>query len=283
MRQFAEVGSKSLPLVIASGLALGAVMALHTRSTLVTFGATSIIPTVQALAFIVEIGPLVTALLVAGRVGSGIGAVLANMRTTEQIDSIESLSIDSFKFLVVPRVIACTLSLPLLTLFMDFSGLLGGFLSEFAVSGLSPQLYIFRAFSAFEWSNFWPSTLKTCVFGFTIPSREPVELSELLTRGTDLLNHAQGMLQDVGGRLGGTLDTVTSTVSNVNDLVVGLKQGRGAAGMLLRDEALAKQVRHTVVGASSSVDDILAGLKAGRGPAGLLLQDEAVAAQIREA
>ncbi len=117
----------------------------------------------------------------------------------------------------------------------------------------------------------------------TIPSREPVELSELLTRGTDLLNHAQGMLQDVGGRLGGTLDTVTSTVSNVNDLVVGLKQSRGAAGMLLRDEALAKQVRHTVVGASSSVDDILAGLKAGRGPAGLLLQDEAVAAQIREA
>jgi phospholipid/cholesterol/gamma-HCH transport system permease protein len=168
MRQFAEVGSKSLPLVIASGLALGAVMALHTRSTLVTFGATSIIPTVQALAFIVEIGPLVTALLVAGRVGSGIGAVLANMRTTEQIDSIESLSIDSFKFLVVPRVIACTLALPLLTLFMDFSGLLGGFLSEFAVSGLSPRLYIFRAFSAFEWSNFWPSTLKTCVFGFTI-------------------------------------------------------------------------------------------------------------------
>jgi phospholipid/cholesterol/gamma-HCH transport system permease protein len=168
IRQLSEVGSKSLPLVIASGFALGAVMTLHTRSTLVTFGATSLIPTVQAFAFLLEIGPLVTGLLVAGRVGSGIGAVLANMRATEQIDGIESLSIDSFKFLVVPRIVACTLALPILTLFMDFSGLLGGFFSEFAASRLSLQLYIFRAFSEFQWSNFWPPTLKTCVFGFTI-------------------------------------------------------------------------------------------------------------------
>jgi len=171
VRQLAEVGSKSLTLVIASviasGFALGAVMALHTRSTLVTFGATAVIPTVQALAFILEIGPLVTGLLVAARVGSGIGAVLANMRATEQIDGIESLSIDSFKFLVVPRIVACTLALSILTLFMDFSGLLGGLFSEYATSRLSPQLYFFRAFSAFDWSNFWSPTFKTCVFGFT--------------------------------------------------------------------------------------------------------------------
>jgi len=166
--QIAEVGSQSLPLVIASGLALGAVMTLHTRSTLVMFGATSIIPTVQAFAFFLEIGPLVTALLVAGRVGSGIGAVLADMRATEQIDGMEALSIDSFKFLVVPRIIACTLALPILTLFMDFSGLLGGFLSEYATSRLSLQLYLFRAFSDFQWTNFWPPTFKTCVFGFAI-------------------------------------------------------------------------------------------------------------------
>jgi phospholipid/cholesterol/gamma-HCH transport system permease protein len=168
VRQLSEIGSKSLPLVIASGFALGAVMSLHTRSTLVMFGATAIIPGVQALAFFLEIGPLVTGLLVAGRVGSGIGAVLADMRATEQIDGLESLSIDSFKFLVVPRIIACTLALPLLTLFMDFSGLTGGFLSEFATSRLSLQLYIFRAFSNFQWANFWPPTVKTCVFGFII-------------------------------------------------------------------------------------------------------------------
>src|SRR5882672_932466 len=167
-RQLAEVGSKSLPLVIASGFALGAVLTLHTRSTLITFGASSIIPTVQALAFFLEIGPLVTALLVAGRVGSGIGAVLANMRAAEQIDAIESLSIDSFKFLVVPRVVACVIALPILTVFMDFSGLLGGFFSEYAASRISPQLYLVRAFAEMAWSNFIPPTLKTAVFGFII-------------------------------------------------------------------------------------------------------------------
>jgi phospholipid/cholesterol/gamma-HCH transport system permease protein len=168
VRQLAEAGSKSLPLVIASGFALGTVMTLHTRSTLVMFGAGAMIPTVQSLAFFVEIGPLVAGLLLAGRVGSGIGAVLANMRATEQIDSIESLSIDSFKFLVVPRVVACVIALPLLTLFMDFSGLLGGFLSEFASSRISFHLYIARAFQDLEWSNFIPPTLKTAVFGFII-------------------------------------------------------------------------------------------------------------------
>ena len=167
-RQVAEVGAKSLPLVLGSGFALGTVMTLHTRSTLVTFGAGSMIPTVQALAFFVEIGPLVAALLVAGRVGSGIGAVLANMRATEQIDGIESLSIDAFKFLVVPRVVACVVALPLLTVFMDFSGLLGGFMSEFFSSKISFHLYITRAFADFDWLNFIPPTIKTTVFGFII-------------------------------------------------------------------------------------------------------------------
>ncbi|PWU11149.1 MAG: ABC transporter permease [Terriglobia bacterium] len=166
--QLGEIGANTLPLVIASGFALGAVMTLHTHSMLVMFGASAISPAVQALAFFLEIGPLVTGLLVAGRAGSGIGAVLADMRATEQIDGMESLSLDSFKFLVVPRIIACTLALPLLTLFLDFSGLAGGFLSEYATSRVSLPLYIYRAFSNFQWANFWPPTLKTCVFGFTI-------------------------------------------------------------------------------------------------------------------
>ena len=116
----------------------------------------------------------------------------------------------------------------------------------------------------------------------TIPSQEPIELSEVVTRGAALLNDAQTMLNQVGGKLGGTLDTVNSTVANVNDIVVGLKHGRGAAGMLLRDEALANQIRKTLNNTTSGVDEILADLKAGRGPAGMLLRDEAVAAQIRE-
>jgi phospholipid/cholesterol/gamma-HCH transport system permease protein len=149
-------------------LALGVVMTLHTRSTLVEFGATALIPRVQSLSFFVEIGPLVAALLVAGRVGAGIGAVIANLRVTEQIDAIEVLSVDSFKYLVVPRVIACVIVLPLLTVIMDAFGLLGGFLSEYAVSHLSLQLFLERAFQGVELSNFVPPTLKTAVFGFII-------------------------------------------------------------------------------------------------------------------
>lgn len=166
--QVEDMGVRSLPLVSSSGLALGVVMTLHTRSTLVAFGATALIPRVQCLSFFVEIGPLVAALLVAGRVGAGIGAVIANLRVTEQIDAIEVLSVDSFKFLVVPRVIACVLVLPLLVVLMDACGLVGGFLSENAVSHLSVQLFIEWAFKGVELSNFVPPTLKTAVFGFII-------------------------------------------------------------------------------------------------------------------
>ncbi|WP_245632317.1 ABC transporter permease [Edaphobacter aggregans] len=92
------------------------------------------------------------------------------MRASGQIDAIESLSIDSSKFLVVPRVLACVIALPLLTLFMDFAGLLGGFLSEVLSSHISPELYINRAFDNLQWSNFIAPTLKTAVFGFIIGS-----------------------------------------------------------------------------------------------------------------
>jgi phospholipid/cholesterol/gamma-HCH transport system permease protein len=169
-RHLAEIGTKSLALIVVSGFALGAVMTLHTRTTLVTFGATAMIPAVQAVSFFVEIGPLVAGLLLAGRVGSGIGAVLANMRASEQIDAIESLSIDSFKFLVVPRVLACVIALPILTLFMDFAGLFGGLLSEEVASRIAPALYLSRAFDYLQWSNFLAPTLKTTVFGFIIGS-----------------------------------------------------------------------------------------------------------------
>ena len=92
------------------------------------------------------------------------------MRASEQIDAVESLSIDSFKLLVVPRVLACVIALPLLTLFMDFSGLLGGFLSEGLTSHMAPGFYFSRAFDHLQWSNFIAPTLKTTVFGFIIGS-----------------------------------------------------------------------------------------------------------------
>ncbi len=115
----------------------------------------------------------------------------------------------------------------------------------------------------------------------TIPGEEPTEIADLLERGNTLLTDADGMLREVGGRLNGALGTVTATVSNVNDVVVGLKEGRGTAGMLLRDDALAGQIRESVTTVTSDVQDIVSGVKAGRGPAGMLLRDEAVADRIR--
>jgi phospholipid/cholesterol/gamma-HCH transport system permease protein len=166
--QLEQAGWQSLPLVTVSGLAIGVVLTLHTRGSLIQFGAQALIPAVQSLAVFNEIGPLLAALLVAGRVGAGFGAELANMRATEQIDAIEALSIDSFKFLVIPRIIACIVVLPVLTLFMDVCGLVGGFLVENQISHLSLTLFLYRSFSKIQWAGVIPPTLKTAVFGFLI-------------------------------------------------------------------------------------------------------------------
>lgn len=168
VNQVEEIGWRSLPLILAAGLALGIVLSMHTRSTLIRFGAEAMIPGLQSASFFNELGPLVTGLLVAGRVGAGIGAAITNMRVTEQIDAIESLSVDSFKLLVVTRIIACILILPMLTVFMDLASLTGGFLGERFASHISLQLYLDRAFKTVEWANFIPPTLKTSVFGFVI-------------------------------------------------------------------------------------------------------------------
>ena len=167
-QQLGEIGYRSLPLVLSSGFAVGLVLTLHTRSTLIRFGAESMIPTVQSLSFFNEIGPLVAALLVAGRVGASIGAELAGMRVNEEIDAIEVLSVDSFKLLVIPRIIACILALPILTVFMDVAGIAGGFIAERSASHISLHLYLNRAFSLVRWATFIPPTLKTSVFGFII-------------------------------------------------------------------------------------------------------------------
>jgi phospholipid/cholesterol/gamma-HCH transport system permease protein len=168
LAQVEAIGWQSLPLISAAGLALGVVMTLHTRSTLASLGAEAWAPALQSASFFNELGPLVTGLLVAGRAGAGIGAELANMRVTEQIDAIEVMSIDSFRFLVVTRILACILVLPLLTVFMDFTGLLGGFASEHFISHMSFQFYVDSAFSSVGWANFIPPTLKTCFFGLII-------------------------------------------------------------------------------------------------------------------
>ena len=168
LQQIEVTGWKSLPLVLSAGFALGIVLTLHTRTTLIRFGAEGLLPAVQALAFFNDIGPLLAGLLVAGRVGAGIGAELANMRATEQIDAIEVLSIDAFKLLVIPRIIACAVALPILTVLMDAAGLAGGYLAEGVTSHLSAALFLSRAFVNVTWASFIPPTLKTAIFGAII-------------------------------------------------------------------------------------------------------------------
>ncbi len=169
-RQVFEFGWRSLPLIAAAGFAVGAVMSMHTRSSLERFGAEAMIPAGLALALFKETGPLVTGLLFAGRVGAGIGAELGAMRVTEQIDALETLAVDSFKYLVTTRVAACVLVMPLLTTIMNFAGIVGGYLAETAVSGMSFTLYWERAWSIVDFTDYLPATLKTCVFGFIIGS-----------------------------------------------------------------------------------------------------------------
>jgi phospholipid/cholesterol/gamma-HCH transport system permease protein len=170
LRQLYEIGWRSVPLISASGFAVGTVLSLHTRASLERFGAEAMIPAGLAIALVKETGPLTAGLLLAGRVGAGIGAELGGMKVTEQIDALESLAVDSFKFLVVTRVVACILAFPLLTTIMNFSGILGGYVAERFVSGMSFMLYYNRAFSVIDYIDYIPPTLKTSIFGFIIAS-----------------------------------------------------------------------------------------------------------------
>jgi phospholipid/cholesterol/gamma-HCH transport system permease protein len=168
LRQIYELGFRSAPLIGVSGLAVGVVLSMHTRASLERFGAESLIPSGLAIALVRETGPLTAALLLSGRIGAGIGAELGAMRVTEQIDALEASAVDAFRYLVVTRVIACIIALPLLTTLMNFAGMLGGFLAETAVTGMSMQLYFHRAFSLIDFADYVPATLKTMVFGFII-------------------------------------------------------------------------------------------------------------------
>ncbi|MBI3264378.1 MAG: ABC transporter permease [Acidobacteria bacterium] len=167
-RQVFEIGWRSIPLIVASGFAIGVVLSLHTRASLERFGAEAMIPAGLAIALVRETGPLTAGLLLSGRVGAGIGAELGAMKVTEQIDALEATAVDSFKFLAVTRILACMIALPLLTTVMDFSGIVGGYVAETAVTGISFWLYFDRAFSHLQFSDFIPATLKTIVFGFII-------------------------------------------------------------------------------------------------------------------
>ena len=126
LRQLFELGVRSVPLIAVAGSAVGVVLSMHTRASLECFGAEALIPAALALALVKETGPLTAGLLLSGRIGAGIGAELGAMKAGEQIDALEATAVDSFKYLVVTRMVACVIALPILTTVMNFSGILGG-------------------------------------------------------------------------------------------------------------------------------------------------------------
>jgi phospholipid/cholesterol/gamma-HCH transport system permease protein len=189
VRQLHELGVRSAPLIAISGLAVGVVLSMHTRASLERFGAESMIPAGLAIALVRETGPLTAALLLAGRIGAGIGAELGAMRVTEQIDALEASAVDSFHYLVVTRTLACIIALPILTTIMNFSGMLGGFLAEQASSGMSVRLYFDRAFSLIDVTDYVPATVKTMVFGFIIAVTSSY-LGFTTTQGTEGVGRA---------------------------------------------------------------------------------------------
>ena len=167
-RQLDEIGSKSIPLVVLAGSAIGVVLALETRYSLVRFGAKALLPTTIVFAVVTEMSPIITGLVVAGRVGAGIGAELAAMKVTEQIDAIEVSAVNPHKFLAVTRILACIVAMPLLTLSASFFGILCGWLAATLMEPVSLAKFMDVGFKGANFKDVLPPTFKTCVYGWII-------------------------------------------------------------------------------------------------------------------
>lgn len=168
LKQCYNMGNRSLFLVVVTGFILGLVFTLQSRPTLMQFGAQSWIPSMVSLSIVREIGPVIIALICAGRIGSGIGAELGSMKVTEQIDAMEVSGTNPFKFLVVTRILAVTLMLPLLVILGDAVALLGSAMVENLKGGVTYMFYFKQVFDALEFSDVLPATIKTLFFGFAI-------------------------------------------------------------------------------------------------------------------
>ena len=168
IRQCYVIGYKSLPLVAITGFIMGLVLTLQSRPTLADFGAESWLPGMVALSLIREIAPVVTALICAGKISSGIGAELGSMKVTEQIDAMEVSAINPYKYLVVTRIMAATLMVPLLVVFADGIGILGGLVGVNIHSDVNMVRYFTQVLESLDFIDIVPATIKTFFFGFFI-------------------------------------------------------------------------------------------------------------------
>lgn len=168
LRQCFFLGYKSLGLVMTTGFIIGLVITIQSRPTLVKFGAEAWLPGMISVSLVREIVPVITALICAGKIGSGIGAELGSMKVTEQIDAMDVSGTNPFKFLVVTRVFATTLMVPLLVVFADAVALCGGYLGVNIRGSASWNLYWGQVFDALSFGDIVPSIAKTFFFGFAI-------------------------------------------------------------------------------------------------------------------
>jgi phospholipid/cholesterol/gamma-HCH transport system permease protein len=168
LRQAYVTGYKSIGIISLTGFILGFVLTLQSQPTMKQFGAISFIPGMVSVSVIREIGPVIVALICAGKISSSIGAELGSMNVTEQIDAMTVSGANPVQYLVVTRMLACILMIPLLTIFADVIALIGGFVATRLDTQMSPWLYFNKSTSALDFADFIPSFIKTILFGFAI-------------------------------------------------------------------------------------------------------------------
>ena len=168
LQQMDIIGVGSILIIMLTGFFTGGVLALQSSKSLKAFGAVNLTGQLVSLSLIKELGPVLTALMMAGRVGSGIASELGSMVVTEQIDAMRALGTDPTKKLVTPRVIACTTMVPLLTVVADVFGLVGGWITSFYTLRLNTSLYWSTAMRSIDYNNVLEGLTKPVVFGFII-------------------------------------------------------------------------------------------------------------------
>lgn len=162
------IGYKSLPLVSITGFIMGLVLTIQSRPTLIKFGAESWLPSMVGLSLVREIAPVITALICAGKIASGIGAELGSMKVTEQIDAMEVSAINPYKYLVVTRIMAATIMIPILVIFADFIGIFGGYIGYNIHENINIYRYFSDVLESLDFLDIIPATIKTFFFGFSI-------------------------------------------------------------------------------------------------------------------
>lgn len=168
LRQCYQIGYKSLPLISITGAIMGLVLTIQSRPVLVDFGAVTMLPGMVAVSLIREMGPVITALICAGKIGSGMGAELGSMKVTEQIEAMEVSSTNPMRFLVVTRVLAATIMIPLLILYADALGILGSWAGANIKGDVTFTLFFSQAFGSVEFLDFLPAVVKSFFFGAVI-------------------------------------------------------------------------------------------------------------------